>query len=180
MKTIITGGCDFIGSNLAMTLSESDEVEIIDDLSIGYIRFVDIVKSKPTIHKIDLASECVNSLNEIFQGVDRIFHLAANADVRGGWQHPRRDINQNILATINVAEAARQSDLKEIVFASTGSVYGDPVEFPRPENEWFRKKSLYGMSKVCAEGTLSSYVAQGEFKVTIPRFVSVHGQKYHH
>jgi UDP-glucose 4-epimerase len=120
-------------------------------------------------------------LEEIMDGFDRVFHIAANADVRGGWSNHRIDLDQNIIATSNVAEAARRSGVKEVIFASTGCVYGDSTIIPTSENEPFPiQTSLYGSSKVAAEGILSSYAAQGAFNVTVFRFVSVLGQNYHH
>jgi UDP-glucose 4-epimerase len=181
MKTIITGGAGFIGSHLASNLSKLGEVIIVDDFSTGDLRFLEAINPKPRIRQIDLSKNCVEELTEVFMGASTIYHMAANADVRGGWSNSNRDIEQNILATHHVAESARRANVAEIIFASTGCVYGDSTLIPTPETEPFPiQTSLYGMSKVSAEGILSAYAMQGVFKVSVFRFVSVLGPNYHH
>src|SRR5439155_2753350 len=97
-------------------------------------------------------------LAETMQGSDFVFHLAANADVRHGLEHPRRDLEQNTIGTHNVLEAMRQTGVKRIAFASTGSVYGEPKGFPTPEDAPFPvQTSLYAASKLAAEALISAY-----------------------
>jgi len=181
MRSIITGGAGFIGSNLVNTLSKTDKVIVLDNFSTGDLRFLDGLSQKIELIDIDIAKTTITNLQNIFEDADRIFHLAANADVRGGWENYRIDIDQNLIATSNVAEGARRAGIPEIIFTSTGCVYGDSKVIPTLETEQFPiQTSLYGTSKVAAEGILSSYSAQGVFKVTIFRFVSVLGKNYHH
>ena len=87
------------------------------------------------------------------KGADFVFHLAANADVRFGTEHPERDLEQNTIATFNVLEAMRANGIKRIAFSSTGSIYGEPDIFPTPEDAPFPvQTSLYGASKLAGEG----------------------------
>jgi len=110
-----------------------------------------------------------------------VFHLAANADVRFGTHHPFKDIEQNTIATYNVLEAMRAHGIKRIAFSSTGSVYGEATVFPTPENAPFPvQTSLYGNSKVAAEGLISSYCEGFGFQGFIFRFVSILGERYTH
>jgi UDP-glucose 4-epimerase len=110
-----------------------------------------------------------------------VFHLAANADVRFGTDHPFKDIEQNTIATYNVLEAMRATGIKRIAFSSTGSVYGEATVFPTPENAPFPvQTSLYGNSKVAAEGLISSYCEGFGFQGFIFRFVSILGERYTH
>jgi UDP-glucose 4-epimerase len=110
-----------------------------------------------------------------------VFHLAANADVRFGTHHPFKDIEQNTIATYNVLEAMRANDIRKIAFSSTGSVYGEAAVFPTPENAPFPvQTSLYGNSKVAAEGLISSYCEGFGFQGFIFRFVSILGERYTH
>jgi len=181
MRTIVTGGAGFIGSNLAMMLEQTDEVRILDNFSTGDSRFLGLNSGQRELIEVDISTAKVEALAEIMEGFDRVFHIAANADVRGGWSNHRVDLDQNIIATSNIAEAARRSGVKEIIFASTGCVYGDSTIIPTSENEPFPiQTSLYGSSKAAAEGILSSYAAQGAFNVTVFRFVSILGKNYHH
>ncbi len=183
MKVFITGGLGFIGSNLVRRqLSLGNEVVVIDDLSTGHLGFL----TREDLSGLTLLQEDINyvdssKLLSLMKGSHTVFHLAANADVRGGWDNTYRDIEQNVIATHKIADAARKSGIEEFVFTSTGCVYGDSTIIPTPETEPFPiQTSLYGASKVAAEGLLSSYAANGGFKVSAFRFVSVLGKNYHH
>jgi UDP-glucose 4-epimerase len=114
-------------------------------------------------------------------GADMVFHLAANADVRFGTEHPRKDLEQNTIATFNVLEAMRAGGVSRIAFASTGSVYGEPSVFPTPEDAPFpTQTSLYGASKLAGEGLISAYCEGFGFTAHIFRFVSILGERYSH
>jgi UDP-glucose 4-epimerase len=119
------------------------------------------------------------------KGADFVFHLAANADIKDGWQHPRKDLEQNTIATFNVLEAMRANGVKRIGFSSTGSTYGEALvtpERPTPETDLFPiQTSLYGASKVAGEGLISSYAEGGQIdEAYIFRFVSILGERYTH
>ena len=183
MKVAVTGGFGFIGSNLVKTLvSTGYELVVFDNLSTGDYRFLsDNEKSQITFVQIDLAKAEVADIKANLMNTTTIFHLAANADVRGGWNATFRDIEENVIATHNVALAAREANVSELVFASTAAVYGDSKTIPTPETEIFPiQTSLYGASKIAAEGIIASFAANGAFKATCFRFVSVLGQNYHH
>src|SRR5205823_5670079 len=97
-------------------------------------------------------------LTRAVAGHDFVFHLAANADVRFGTQHPRKDLEQNTIATFNVLEAMRAGGVRRLGFSSTGSVYGGPEVFPTPEGCPFPvQTSLYGASKLAGEGLIAAY-----------------------
>ena len=120
-------------------------------------------------------------LNKSAQGADIVFHLAANADVRFGTEHPRRDLEQNTIATFNVLEAMRANGIKTIVFASTGSIYGEAAVIPTPEDAPFPvQTSLYGASKLAGEGLIAAYAEGFGMRGYIFRFVSILGQRYTH
>jgi UDP-glucose 4-epimerase len=112
---------------------------------------------------------------------DFVFHLAANADVRFGTQHPRKDLEQNTIATFNVLEAMRASGARRVAFSSTGSIYGEPEVFPTPETAPFPiQTSLYGASKLAGEGLIEAYAEGFGFQGYIFRFVSILGERYSH
>ena len=183
MRVCVTGGAGFIGANLVERLiNDNHEVLVIDNFSTGDSRFLGPrIKEDISILKMDLSAPDQESLNAFLRETEVIFHLAANADVRGGWQAKYADIQHNVIATHNLALAAQYSGVREIIFSSTGCVYGDSTIIPTPETEPFPiQTSLYGASKVSAEGILSTFAMNGVFRVTVLRFVSVLGRYYHH
>jgi UDP-glucose 4-epimerase len=114
-------------------------------------------------------------------GCDVVFHLAANADVRFGLNHPSKDLNQNTIATFNVLQAMKERGIKKIIFSSTGSVYGESTVIPTPENAAFPiQTSLYGASKVACESMIQAYSEGYGFESYIFRFVSILGERYTH
>lgn len=180
MKYFITGGCGFIGSNMTnFLLSLGHEVTIYDNFSSGFEEFINN-KENLKIIKGDLLNQnfIIQSLS---RNIDYVYHFAANADVRFGLQNPRRDLEQNTIATFNLLEAMRKKDIKNIGFSSTGSVYGEPNIFPTPENAPFPiQTSLYAASKLACEGLISSYCEGYNFQANIFRFVSLLGNHYTH
>jgi UDP-glucose 4-epimerase len=122
-----------------------------------------------------------NALSKAMAGADLVIHFAANADVRFGTDHPRRDLDQNTVATWNVLEAMREQGCNRIVFSSTGSIYGEPEIFPTPETCAFPvQTSLYGASKLAAEGLIQAYCEGYGVQGYIFRFVSILGERYSH
>jgi UDP-glucose 4-epimerase len=129
--------------------------------------------------EIDLLN--FNALQDAFVGGEMVFHLAANADVRFGVNNPRKDLEQNTIATHNVLEAMRANGIKKIAFSSTGSVYGEAAVIPTPEDGPFPiQTSLYGASKAACEGLISAYCEGFGFQSWIFRFVSILGERYTH
>lgn len=175
---LVTGGAGFIGSNLVENLlAQGHEVSVFDNFSTGRRDYVE--NSKVTLIEADMVSD-LSAVQRSVEGVDTVFHLAANADVKDGWLHPRKDLEQNVIATLNFAEAASKAEVKNFVFTSTGSTYGEAA-IPTPENAPFPlQTSLYGASKISAESFLQAYAEAGKFKVTIFRLVSALGPRYTH
>jgi len=182
MKYFITGGAGYIGSNLTdRLLQDGQKVTIYDNLSTGQFRFLEQAKTdeKFSLNEGDLLDE--QTLKQAMAGHDFVFHLAANADVRFGTDHPRRDLEQNTIATYNVLEAMRCNGIRKIAFASTGSVYGDASVIPTPENAPFPvQTSLYAASKLAGEGLIGAYCEGFDFQSWIFRFVSILGERYTH
>jgi len=182
MRYLVTGSAGFIGSNLVdRLLMEGHEVVGVDNLSTGKIEFLKNALSNNlfTFHQLDLKDK--DNLIEIIKGCEAVFHLSANADVRFGTSHPFKDLEQNTLVTFNVLEAMRAEKISKIIFASTGSVYGEAQVFPTPEDAPFPiQTSLYGASKLACEGLISSYCEGFNFQSFIFRFVSILGERYSH
>ena len=180
-RILVTGGAGFIGSNVAdALLARGDEVVIYDNLRTGRREFIaDALANGATFVNSDILD--FESLSAAMSGCDTVIHLAANADVRHGLEHPRRDLEQNTIATSTVLEAMRTQGVRRIAFSSTGSVYGEPELFPTPENAPFPvQTSLYAASKLAGEGLLSAYATGFDFTAVIFRFVSILGERYTH
>src|SRR5262249_8717226 len=115
------------------------------------------------------------------KGCDTVFHLAANADVRFGLEHPIKDLQQNTVATVNVLEAMRANAIKTIAFSSTGSVYGEATVIPTPEDHPFPvQTSLYAASKLAGEGFIHAYCEGYGCEGYLFRFVWILGERYPH
>ena len=154
---------------------------IVDDFRVGRGEFVAEALRRPGVRLVegDVLDPAV--LDDAVKGCDWVFHLQANADVRHGLEHPRRDLEQNTIATSNVLEAMRTNGVKRIAFSSTGSIYGEPDVFPTPEDAPFPiQTSLYGASKLAGEGLIAAYAAGYDFTGVIFRFVSILGERYTH
>ena len=181
-RACITGGAGFIGSTLAERLSaDGVEVVVVDDFRTGRREFVAELLDQPhtRLVKGDVLDQAL--LEDAFSECDWVFHLQANADVRGGLEHPRRDLEQNTIATSTVLEAMRAVGVTKIAFSSTGSVYGEPELFPTPEDAPFpTQTSLYAASKLAGEGMIGAYAHGYGFTGLIFRFVSILGERYTH
>lgn len=182
MRFLVTGGGGFIGSNLVdALLSHNYKVRAIDNFVSGHQAFLETAMRNSTFELISADLLDSDALDNACNGVDIVIHLAANADVRFGWLHPRLDVEQNVLATQNLLESMRRCGVKKILFSSTGSVYGKSHIQPTPEDAPFPvQTSLYGASKLAAEALISAYVEAGHFSATIFRFVSILGPRYTH
>lgn len=183
MRVVVTGGAGFIGSNLAdRLLADGHEVVAVDNISTGTRSFLETASQHPNFEFVELdLYEQPGRLATIVEGAEAVVHLAANADVRFGWDHPSRDLEQNIVVTHTVLEAMRATGAEHIVFSSTGSVYGEASVFPTPEDCPFPiQTSLYGASKLAAEALIEAYAEAGIVRATIFRFVSVLGPRYTH
>jgi UDP-glucose 4-epimerase len=182
LRVLVTGAAGFIGSHMVdRLLAAGHDVIGYDNMSTGQRRFLEGAFANPrfTFHQADLLDR--PSLSQAMQGCELVVHFAANADVRFGTQHPRKDLEQNTIATWNVLEAMREHGCKRIVFSSTGSIYGEPEIFPTPESCPFPvQTSLYGASKVAAEGLIHGYCEGFGMQSYIFRFVSILGERYSH
>ena len=181
-RILVTGGAGFIGSHLVdRLLADGHEVTAYDNLSTGKVEFLEQARRNPRFRLIQADLLDPQRLDEAVAGQDLVFHLAANADVRFGLEHPRRDLEQNVLATVNVLEAMRRRGVRRIVFSSTGSIYGEPDVFPTPETCPFpTQTSIYGASKLAGEGLIAAYCHGFGFRAHIFRFVSILGERYTH
>jgi UDP-glucose 4-epimerase len=178
----VTGAAGFIGSHLVdRLLAQGCQVSGFDNFSTGRAEFLEAAlrSSNFRLHRGDLLDN--EALARAMEDAEFVFHLAANADVRFGTLHPRKDLEQNTIATHHVLEAMRALGVKRIAFASTGSVYGEPSVFPTPEDAPFPlQTSLYAASKLAGEALIQAYGAGFGLQSYIFRFVSILGERYTH
>ncbi len=182
----VTGAAGFIGSNLIDRLL-ADGVRVIgwDNFSTGQERFLSGALQQPGFTLLRGDNLDLPALTAAMKGADFVFHLAANADIKDGWSHPGKDLQQNTIATFHVLEAMRANGVRRIAFSSTGSVYGEALvtpDRPTPETDAFPiQTSLYAASKTAGEGLISSYAEGGQLdEAYLFRFVSILGERYTH
>jgi UDP-glucose 4-epimerase len=182
MKILVTGAAGFIGSNLVdRLLADGHEVAGFDNFSTGQIEFLENALRSPGFRLVHGDLLDAGALDHAMEGAELVFHMAANADVRFGTSHPRKDLEQNTIGTANVLEAMRACGVRRIAFPSTGSVYGEPAIFPTPEDAPFPvQTSFYAASKLAAEGLIEAYCEGFGMEGHIFRFVSILGERYTH
>lgn len=179
---IVTGCAGFIGSTLVDRLLAMGETVVgVDNFSTGQRRFLEGALKNERFRLIEGDLLDLDGVKQWFAGASAVFHLAANADVRFGTEHPRRDLEQNTIVTYNVLEGMRANGVRRIAFSSTGSVYGDATVIPTPEDAPFPiQTSLYAASKLACEGLIAAYCEGFGFQGYIFRFVSILGERYTH
>ena len=182
MRYVVTGGAGFIGSNLVdRLLALGHQVVVYDNLSTGRLELLGSARAHNNFQLVEGDVLDGDRLTAACAGADFVFHLAANADVRFGTDHPRKDLEQNTIGTFTVLEAMRAAGVRRIGFSSTGSIYGEPEVFPTPETAPFPvQTSLYGASKLAGESLIQAYCAGFGFQGCIFRFVSILGERYSH
>ena len=177
---LITGGAGFIGSNLVSELLKNNQnrVYVFDNLSTGRLENLELKNPLLFFFNIDLLSNYEDW--PVISNLNYLYHLSANADVRGGVQDREIDFKQNVIVTKSVCDYAKTHNCKHLVFASSATVYGEPDIFPTPESSFLRQTSIYGASKLAGEAFVQAYSEYADFKSSIFRFVSWIGVGYSH
>jgi UDP-glucose 4-epimerase len=177
-KGFVTGGAGFIGSHIVdAVLARNASVVVYDNFCTGRTEFLP-QGERVTVIRGDVLD--LRALTEAMRGCDLIFHFQANADVRNGPARPRVDLEQNTIATWNVLEAMRLNKIRQIAFASSSAVYGEPEIFPTPEDSPLIQTSLYGASKLAGEAMIEAYCEYYNIRSFMFRFVSWIGERYSH
>ena len=182
MRALVTGGAGFIGSHLVDRLvARGDKVLVVDNLSSGVLDFIKdhIENGKVEFSNTDLKD--LDALKPLMHGVDIVYHLAANPDIRLGTRITDTDLNEGTIATYNVLESMRLAGVKKIAFASSSVVYGEDAPMPTPEDHGpCLPISLYGASKQAGEGLIGAWVGTFGLRAWIFRFANIIGERGTH
>lgn len=179
-RYFVVGGAGFIGSHLVEALLERGAVTIFDNLSVGRRDFIAAALKSGGARLLVGDALDLSALEAAMTGHDVVFHLAANPEARWGLENTRLDLEQGTIATYNVLEAMRRTRVPRLVFASSGTVYGDTPRACREGDLGALPISLYGASKLAGEGLVSAFVECFELCATIVRFGNVVGPRGTH
>src|ERR1700678_3684062 len=164
MRTLVTGGAGFIGSNLVdRLLVEGHEVDVVDDFSTGSLLNLAEARGSAgralTIHSLDISAPAVIELM-VRRRPELVFHLAAQADVRVSVARPEFDAEVNIIGSLHILEGARQAESERVIFAASGgTLYGEPApeDLPVRESHPHQPLSPYGVAKKAVLDYLAAY-----------------------
>lgn len=180
-RVLVTGGAGFIGSHIVDKLVEMNHsVRVVDNLASGLLTNIKTHVDAGRVEFIrgDLKEKDI-ALKSV-EDIDVVFHYAANPEVRVSTTHPEIHFNENIVVTFNVLEAMRKRDVKEIVFASSSSVYGEPEIIPISESGELKPVSVYGASKVACESLIHAYSVLYGIKAVSLRYANIVGPRLRH
>ena len=179
MKCIVTGGAGFIGSHLVdLLVAENQQVTVIDSMVAGRMANIEKNLSKIEFVQADLLKD---GWQKYFAGADRVYHIAADPDVRGSARKSFEVYENNVTATVRVLEAMKKYEVRQIVFTSTSTVYGEASVIPTPETySPMIPISIYAASKLACEAMISSYAATYGWNAWVYRFANIVGPRSTH
>jgi len=174
LRVLVTGGAGFIGSYLVKELVRRGHfVRVLDNFSTGSIEnLIDVARDVEVVRG-DVRNYSV--VAESVRGVDIVIHLAALIDVAESMQKPDLYFEVNVVGTHNVAKACRNIDT--LIFASSSSVYGDPIKIPIPEDHPTQPRSVYAATKVAGEAIVQAFSSLYGYRPVILRIFNAYGPK---
>ncbi len=177
MSVLVTGGAGFIGSHVVQRLlDEGQDVTVLDNLSTGRRAALARAHGNPRFRFVEGDLLDRELVREVVRGHDVVWHLAANTDIRHGVQRTEVDLQNCVIATWNLLEAMRVADVRQLLFASSGVVYGDVDANPLEESAGpLLPVSLYAAGKLSGEAFISAYCHMFELRAWMFRFANVIG-----
>jgi UDP-glucose 4-epimerase len=177
MKSVVTGGAGFIGSNLVDQLVDrGHKVTVLDDFSTGRkSNLKQHSKKKIKVVKIDISKN--KNLTKYFKEVDYVFHLAGKTSVVESLKKPKLYFKVNVNGTLNLIKSIKRFNIKKFIYAASASCYGIPKELPTKENSKIKPSSPYAHSKYLAEKLIMHEVKKNNFPANSLRFFNVYGPR---
>lgn len=178
MKYVVTGGAGFIGSHIADFLfRRGDEVIIYDNLFSGRLQNIRHLLEQRSVSFVEGSITDFSLLKKTFQTVDGVFHEAAITSVPRSIKNPMDSNEVNIQGTLNVLVAARDCDVKKVVFASSSSVYGETPTLPKREDMVLTPISPYAVTKLAGEYYCSVFSSVYNLPTVCLRYFNVFGPR---
>jgi UDP-glucose 4-epimerase len=175
---IVTGGAGFIGSHLVdVLLAQGRSVLAIDDLAVGRPSNLAQHTANPRFRFVEASVGDRGRMMDLFEGADRVFHLAALADIVPSVQHPQRYFDANVNGSYAVVEAARQNRVRKLLYAASSSCYGIPDIFPTPETAAINPRYPYALTKYLGEQIVLHWGQVYGIPVTSLRLFNVYGPR---
>lgn len=178
---LVTGGAGFIGSHIVDRLAcEGFKVRVLDNFSSGRVENISSHADSSHIEVLNVDLKDASRVHEALRGAGTVFHFAANPEVRVSTTHPEIHFSENVVATFNLLEAMRRHNVRDLVFASSSSVYGEPEAIPVDEAAPIKPVSVYGASKAACENLIHAYSRLYGIKALALRYANVVGPRLRH
>ncbi|WP_434730825.1 NAD-dependent epimerase/dehydratase family protein [Thermogladius sp. KZ2Tp1] len=178
---LVTGGAGFIGSHLVDRLVlEGYRVRVVDNLSSGRLENLERHRGSSSVEVVVGDLKDPGTALKAVEGVEAVFHFAANPEVRVSTTNPEVHFSENVVATFNLLEAMRRRGVRDLVFASSSSVYGEPGHIPVGEEEPVRPVSVYGASKAACENLMHAYSRLYGIRAVSLRYANIVGPRLRH
>jgi len=178
VKTVVTGGCGFIGSHLAeQLLEQGHEVTIIDNLSCGRLANISSFEKNPKLQVIKADIVEREQISPAFHDIDWVFHLAGIADIVPSIEQPDAYFQNNVQGTLNVLQCARESGVKRLVYAASSSSYGIPSSYPTLERASIQPQYPYALTKYMGEELVLHWAQVYKLSALSLRLFNVYGPR---
>lgn len=178
MKTLVTGGCGFIGSHLTeQLLEQGHEVVIIDNLACGRMANISSFENHPNLEVVTADIVDRESIKDAFKGIDWVFHLAGIADIVPSIEQPDAYFKNNVSGTLNVLQCAREAGVKRLVYAASSSSYGIPDKYPTPETAAIQPQYPYALTKYMGEELVIHWAKIYKMPALSLRLFNVYGPR---
>ena len=177
MKSLVTGGAGFIGSNLVdLLVSKGHKVIVLDNFSTGRkLNLLHHTKNNVKIVNVDIST--TKKLDKYFKGIDYVFHMAGLADIVPSIENPERYFKSNVMGTFNILQASKRAKIKKFIYAASASCYGFPKKFPTSENSEIKPMYPYAFTKWQGEELVMHWFKIYNFPAISLRFFNCYGPR---